>query len=61
MSIRVRNIRTLLNILLDVKKYIFLQTNNEKLASDIIDRIDNVFKEIEEDKDGSRLLFRAIR
>ena len=54
MSIKVRNIRTLLNILLDVKKYIFLQANNEKLASDIIDRIDNVFKEIEEDKDWSR-------
>ena len=54
MSIRVKNIRTLLNILLDVKKYIFLQSTNEKLASDIIDRIDNVFKDIEEDKDGSR-------
>ena len=54
MSIKIKNIRKLLNILLDVKKYIFLQTNNEKLASDIIDRIDNVFKEIEENKDGSR-------
>ena len=39
---------------LDVNKYIFLQSPNENLASDIIDRIDNVFKEIEEDKDGSR-------
>ena len=51
MSLKIRDVKELLNILKDVKQYIFMQSNNEKLANEIVKRIDTIFNQIG-DTDG---------